>query len=1102
MEHNEIESYVREAYRQMDQGFKHPSFRQLLGIATGETLDSDRLEVEKHLSQCDHCARQLREFEHFRADCEAPYHSHANRDSALNLDHEWNRLQRRIFWRKVVNTAPRWGRVAAVLVVACGAEWFAVSALMPSIPRLLATAYQQKRTIEYRIAGGGYAPIRIERGNGSAFSSAAALLKAEAKLTDKIRSRPEDPDVLRLQGEAEILERNAGAAVQTLRKAIDFSPQDARILADLGAAYALRGDLGHQPADYPNALEYLSKSVRLQRRADVIFNRALVLERMLLKDQAILEWQAYLKLDATSEWAAEARKHLAKLTALIKTREDALALIVDDPAKFLALADSGKADAEAFLTDVAITKWLPRNGGMTREAAARLAQILKEKHDDSWLSDVLRGPLHPGAEQLAAARFANETGKPDSALGRAREAERSFSRGGNHAGSLWARFEVVSSLHSLLRSGECFSEASKLLPEVDAHSYAWLRAQARLEYITCAVRLGRMSTGIARMQESLDIARGARFGDTALRAGVWPVSRSGFYGGMSAETFAIAEQFLQEFWDGAYRSERFRSFADTLRILTDQTGQRNAAWFLARSELWAAQGTQDDRLIALAHALLAASAQAVGEEREASQNLDAADRLYRKASPLYRPAAQTLLAGIEIEGGHSRAAVQRLESFRADMSSFPLQNKTEFFRVMGEAYRRTGRLSEAADAFAESIRAGELRITSLSGERERAGIVQTIEKSYRGLVAIKLGYERDGAEALRTWQSLRALDSIGGPVDMPLRGKTVLSLVELPEEWIAWLSQNGQVTVHHIPVAKSTLAVTATRFRRECSDPKLNAEKLRVDAQQLYSWMVEPFAPQLTNADSELIFELDGALAGVPVQALISRDGRYLGDRFAVLVSSGYRKRHQEIRLGQGASVLLISNPELAGNAPTRFPPLPDAKREAETVGASFPNVTVLDGREATAQALSAALPRASIFHFAGHGYSDSENGALILAPQDPRTSDYELLQSSDLMSQDWSRCRLAVLSACAAAAGEIDGPHNPDSLVRALTRAGVPRVAASLWNVDSAATSELISAFYSSLATGINATDALRTAQERVRRHPEWSHPYYWAGFELFGTI
>jgi CHAT domain-containing protein len=96
----------------------------------------------------------------------------------------------------------------------------------------------------------------------------------------------------------------------------------------------------------------------------------------------------------------------------------------------------------------------------------------------------------------------------------------------------------------------------------------------------------------------------------------------------------------------------------------------------------------------------------------------------------------------------------------------------------------------------------------------------------------------------------------------------------------------------------------------------------------------------------------------------------------------------------------------------------------------------------------------------------------------------------------------LAVLSACAAAEGERQGAHNPESLVRAIARAGVTRVLASLWNVDSAASAELMTRFYAGLSKGEGPERALENARQAVRSNPRWEHPSYWAGFQLYGTI
>lgn len=95
--------------------------------------------------------------------------------------------------------------------------------------------------------------------------------------------------------------------------------------------------------------------------------------------------------------------------------------------------------------------------------------------------------------------------------------------------------------------------------------------------------------------------------------------------------------------------------------------------------------------------------------------------------------------------------------------------------------------------------------------------------------------------------------------------------------------------------------------------------------------------------------------------------------------------------------------------------------------------------------------------------------------------------------------CRLAVLSACATAASDLDGAWNPDGLVRAFLRAGAAEVVASRWNVDSEATAELMEAFYRSVAAGAAPGEALEAASREIRARHGRSHPHYWAAFHLF---
>jgi len=93
------------------------------------------------------------------------------------------------------------------------------------------------------------------------------------------------------------------------------------------------------------------------------------------------------------------------------------------------------------------------------------------------------------------------------------------------------------------------------------------------------------------------------------------------------------------------------------------------------------------------------------------------------------------------------------------------------------------------------------------------------------------------------------------------------------------------------------------------------------------------------------------------------------------------------------------------------------------------------------------------------------------------------------------------VLSACSTGTGEARGTVNPESLVRSLLWAGVARVVASRWNMDTQAGVPFMDQLYTSLISGEETPAALQHAAQRLRRDGATSHPYYWAGFQSFGA-
>jgi CHAT domain-containing protein len=95
----------------------------------------------------------------------------------------------------------------------------------------------------------------------------------------------------------------------------------------------------------------------------------------------------------------------------------------------------------------------------------------------------------------------------------------------------------------------------------------------------------------------------------------------------------------------------------------------------------------------------------------------------------------------------------------------------------------------------------------------------------------------------------------------------------------------------------------------------------------------------------------------------------------------------------------------------------------------------------------------------------------------------------------------LVVLSACQTGLGKEVRGEGLIGLVRGFMYAGAPRVMASMWEVDDAATAELMKLFYKGvLQEKLTPAAALRAAQIKMLTKRHWQAPYYWGAFVLQG--
>lgn len=157
------------------------------------------------------------------------------------------------------------------------------------------------------------------------------------------------------------------------------------------------------------------------------------------------------------------------------------------------------------------------------------------------------------------------------------------------------------------------------------------------------------------------------------------------------------------------------------------------------------------------------------------------------------------------------------------------------------------------------------------------------------------------------------------------------------------------------------------------------------------------------------------------------------------------------------------------------------------------------------ARATSGELARYRIVHFATHGLIDSEQpelSKLALSQFDEKGQPRQeaFLPLADIYNLELN-ADLVVLSACQTALGREVRREGLIGLTRGFMYAGAARVLASLWSVEDRATAKLMKIFYKHLLVdGRSAPDALRRAQLEMAAKPQYSSPYYWAGFSLQG--
>ncbi len=321
-------------------------------------------------------------------------------------------------------------------------------------------------------------------------------------------------------------------------------------------------------------------------------------------------------------------------------------------------------------------------------------------------------------------------------------------------------------------------------------------------------------------------------------------------------------------------------------------------------------------------------------------------------------------------------------------------------------------------------------------------------------------------------------------------------------------------------------------FRQQLSEPSCPRENIRATGEKLSDVLLKPVLKEIKKA-GHLIICPDSMIHSVNFSALPFGRGKYLIERKSVSIAvSGtvYREnaadhgmKQKETSIAAFGDPVYPSDIGTSGNRAVasilrnaNLQPLPMTREEIERIGKIFSSaVSSYLGEKATEENLMSLENKFSVLHFACHGFFNEhfplESGLVLSIPEkasSPETNG--IVQAWEIFEKLRIDADLVVLSACETGLGKEMGGEGLTGLTRAFHYAGAKSVVASQWQVSDISTAELVADMYTNISNGMTVNEALRASKVRFiqkktrtgkNRSTDFSHPFYWAAFDIYGN-
>lgn len=1099
-----------------------PSLEEAAAFLDGRLTDSERQKLVKHASGCEACAALLAE-------------------TARQLESEGAAV-------RVSSFPARRGALAVAVAVGIAAV-VAVAVLLPRRNgrepdrAALIDALEGQRPFEPRLTGGfPFGPMRPVMRSASPESRPYKLLAAAAKLKETADAQ-ESAGTLSSLGAAQLVLGESDSAVKTLEEANLLDPKNARILTDLAAAYLVHAEEKDHPEEIPRALEAAEKATELDPKLlEAWFDRAFALEVLALKNEAAKAWRDYLKLDAKSAWADEARKRLAAIEAIPGHAEE----WHKAKAKMLVAAKAGDAKAvrdlmpgyceetREWLEEELLPEWsghelagADANAAETMRISEVLALAQAEVSGDRMLRDTLEAirratvggkseslvMLAQGHRLYAEARRLYEKGDTDSAQHVFNQASATLSRGGSPYAE-WANFYGAIADYYHAGTPALAERFRAQGDQAKDNGYAYLEARTRW-------MCGLIEGGNGALIDEIEEYRSALAGFSSTRE---ITGSAAIYGRLSGPLFELGDsgsawKALQAGFECLNRSSNKHRWANAMGV----TAPLIASEGMPRVALHVASTTLDGTSSQLERAFLYST----------RVSIDLQNRWWKEAEDDLK---REELAISTLPAGGEREQLQALGSARAsavEVSRHPAEAAERLTRSISyyQAARLGSELPELylwrgrallgighVDAAESDFVAGLKEIETLRSE-ERGYEISYLEHGWElvsELVRFEAVTQRRLDLALDFLERDRALSVLGKRTPMraveiqrnlPPGTALVYYFIRDPELYSWLVTPSTTFLVRQRLSADDIQSLVRTfRNRLERASP---VEQIRSSSARLYDVLIRPLDGRVSG-NTPLVFIPDGVLNDVPFAALLDRRAnRYLAENHVVTIApSGTIWARSTARLNLNTdpvrSILAVSSPRAEGPGAENLPTLLAADDEAKEIAAIYPRATLLIGRQATKSRFLQLSGQADVVQFSGHALSDGKNPNLsrLYFAAGSGSSEDGILFGQDLNGRLFPRTRLMALAACSTATGIATHSEGPLSLAHGFLASGIPQVIATLWPTNDERSGDLLVRFHKAFARGDSAGAALRQAQLALLngKDPSVRSPAIWAAYELIG--